>query len=88
MEFLRIILIILLVYFGLRFILRLAGPYLLKYIMKKAGQSFEKRFNQQSQHNRQQEKEGEVTIDRAPKANSRKSKDSVGEYVDYEEVKD
>ena len=85
-TFLKTILVILLVYFGLKFIIRWATPYLMKYVAKKAGQRFEQAFNgTQANSNSRKEKEGKVTIDKVPhKKNSRKS--TVGDYVDYEEV--
>ncbi|MBG26449.1 MULTISPECIES: DUF4834 family protein [Croceibacter] len=90
MEFLKVILIILLVYFGLKFLFRLLGPLLMKYAMKKMGKKFEEQFSQFNSMNKQQapqEKEGEVVLDKVPK-NKRKSSKTVGEYVEYEEVKD
>ena len=86
MTFLKTILIVLLVYFGLKFLLRLAKPYLIRYISKKAGQQFEQFFGNNPNMNTQREKEGNITIDKNPSENLRSSK-KVGEYVEYEEVK-
>jgi len=33
-------------------------------------------------------KEGEVSIDSTPKKNNKASKESIGDYVDFEEVND
>lgn len=85
MTFLKTILIVLLVYFGLKFLFKLATPYLMRYISKKAGQQFEQFFGNASNMNTQREKEGSITIDKNPSANSRSSK-KVGEYVEFEEV--
>ena len=87
MQFLKIILIILLVYFGIKILARLFGPMLLKYAMKKAGKGFEKQFNQFKQRQQPSKPEGEVSIDKTPR-NDRASKRDVGEYVEYEEVKE
>lgn len=91
MDFLKTVLIILLVFFALRFSWKLAKPYLLKYIAKKMGQRFEKSFGANPfgenpfQQSSKAEKEGNVTIDRdAP--NTKASSKTVGEYVDFEEV--
>ncbi|RDK85417.1 DUF4834 family protein [Marinirhabdus gelatinilytica] len=91
MDFLKTLLIVLLVFFALRFTWKLAKPYLFRYIAKKMGQRFEKSFganpfgeNPFKQHG-ETEKEGKVTIDRNPRNNPKNSK-TVGEYVDYEEV--
>lgn len=88
MTLLKTILIVLLVYLGLKFLIKLATPYLMRYISKKAGQQFEQFFGsagQASGNNTQAEKEGKITIDKNPSSNSRTSK-KVGEYVEYEEV--
>ncbi len=85
MTFLKTILIVLLVYFGLKFLIRFTTPYLMRYISKKAGQQFEQFFGNQADTNDQRNKEGNITIDKNPSRNPRTSK-KVGEYVDYEEV--
>lgn len=85
MTLLKTILIVLLVYFGLKFLIRLAKPYILRYISKKAGQQFEQFFGNNPNMNSQQEKEGNITINKKPMHNPRTSK-KVGEYVEYEEV--
>ena len=84
-TFLKTILIVLLVYFGLKFLFRLATPYLLRYFTKKAGQQFENFFGNQPNMGGPQEKEGNITIDKMPTQNPRSQK-KVGEYVEYEEV--
>ncbi|MCB0465830.1 MAG: DUF4834 family protein [Aequorivita sp.] len=85
MTFLKTILIVLLVYLGLKFLFRLATPYLMRYISKKAGQQFEQFFGNNSNMNNQREPEGSITIDKNPSRNSQSNK-NVGEYVEYEEV--
>ncbi|GAA4277386.1 DUF4834 family protein [Aquimarina mytili] len=79
---LKVILIILLIYYGLKVLTRLFGPLLLRYVTKKAGEKFQQQFSQY-QHT-QQSPEGEVTIDKKPKQNY--SNKDVGEYIDFEEV--
>jgi hypothetical protein len=83
----RTILIILLIYFGVKIVSRLLAPFLLKYVAKKAGQRFGDQFGgfQQNQNpNPKPKKEGEVTIDKMP--NTKSSNKDVGDYVDYEEI--
>lgn len=84
--FIRTILIILLIYYGLKILSRLFAPLLLKYIAKKAEEKFGGQFGQFQQQTRQEthKKEGEVTIDKMP--NRKTSNKDVGEYVDYEEI--
>lgn len=92
MEFFKNVLIILLVYFAVKFIIKLAWPHIVKYMTKKAGEKLAKSFGQNPFENTQnqnssQHKEGEVTIER-PAATSRKTNNTVGEYVDFEEIKE
>ena len=83
MQLLRTILIILLVYYGLKIIGRFAFPMIFKRFVGK----FEERVrNQQQQQNPQSnEQVGETTIDKKPNSSKESNKD-VGDYVDYEEV--
>ena len=80
----KVILIVLFIYFGLKLIARWLGPILLRYFLKKLGKKFGQDFSQYKKHPGK-EKQGEVTIEKRPK-NTRKSNKDVGEYVDYEEI--
>lgn len=82
----RMILIIILVYYGIKIISRLLTPFLIKYVSKKAEERFGGQFGNFQQQSRQEptKKEGEVTIDKMP--NRKSSNKEVGEYVDYEEI--
>ncbi|MEE2772580.1 MAG: DUF4834 family protein [Bacteroidota bacterium] len=85
---LKTVLIILLVYFGLKIIFRYFGPLILKYFMRKMGKKFEQQFNHQfggGFQNQQAQQKGKVSIDKKPK-NDRTSDKKVGEYIDYEEI--
>ena len=82
--FVRTILIIVLVWYGVKILSRLFAPYLVRYVAKKAEQKFGQQFNQQSPQ-RPKEKEGETSIDKMPNKNTSGNK-KVGEYVDYEEI--
>lgn len=84
--FVRMILIILLVYFGIKILARLFTPLLVKFVAKKAEQRFGEQFGQFQKQNQQTKpkKEGEITIDKMP--NMKTSNKDVGEYVDYEEI--
>ena len=82
----KTILIIMLVYFGVKILSRLFAPFLMKYVAKKAEQRFGDQFGQ-FQGRQQQEKpkkDGEVSIDKMP--NTKTSSKDVGDYVDYEEI--
>ncbi|MFB9058215.1 DUF4834 family protein [Mariniflexile ostreae] len=82
----RMILIILLIYFGVKILSRLLAPVLMKYVVKKAGERFGGQFGgfQGKQEASKPKKEGEITIDKMP--NIKTSNKNVGDYVDYEEI--
>ncbi len=85
-TFIKTVLILLLVYFGLKIIFRLATPYLMRYIAKKAGQKMEQAFKHQYGYQQtRDENEGETVIGKKQQKKSQ-SKKPVGEYVDYEEI--
>jgi len=83
MGFLRTILILILVYYALKWLGRILFPVL----FQKAVRNFESKMRQeQGQTNASdQVKEGETVIDRKP-GPQRESNKNVGEYVDYEEI--
>lgn len=88
MEFLRIVLIILLVYFGLRILFRLLGPYLLKYVARKAKERFgqmQGEYTTRESNEKTREQEGKTTIHHIPE-DYKTSNKKVGEYIDYEEI--
>lgn len=78
----RTILIILVIYFGIKILARLFSPFLIKFVVKKAEEQFGGQFGSQQQES--PKKEGEVTIDKMPKTKS--SNKNVGDYIDYEEI--
>ena len=78
MTFVKTILIVLLVYYGLKFLLKLATPYLMRYVSKKASQKFGDAFGQRPQEN-SNTVEGDVSIDKMPSSKS-KNKNTVGEW--------
>lgn len=75
MVVLKTILILLLVYFAAKVMIKYFGPLLLKYVFKKVQKNMEKQFNQKQQAPEQ----------KPPKA-SRSKSSKVGEYIDYEEI--
>ena len=79
---LKVILILLLIYYGLKIVTRLFGPLLLRYITKKAGEKFQQQF-QQYQGSQSSTKEN-VTIDTESK--QKPSNKDAGEYIDFEEI--
>lgn len=81
--FLRTILILILVYYALKWLGRILFPVL----FQKAVKNFEEKVKQQQGQATSTDnvKEGETVIDRKP-GPQRESNKNVGEYVDYEEI--
>lgn len=83
--FLRTILIILLIWYGVKILSRLFAPYLVQYMSKKMQERFGQQFQQPQSNDSSRPKEGETVIDKMPQ--QQKSSDKkVGEYIDYEEI--
>ena len=82
MGFIKTILILMTVYYALKFIARLAFPALIRKYM----QNMERKFRNQQNYNNKEENIniGETVIDK--KSSTSTSNKDVGEYVDYEEV--
>ncbi|MCB0445062.1 MAG: DUF4834 family protein [Gelidibacter sp.] len=83
--FLRTILIILLIWYGIKILSRLFAPYLVKYMTNKVQERFGAQFQNYQQPHTSREKEGETVIDKVPNTNKTSNK-NVGEYIDYEEI--
>lgn len=84
---LRTILILLLIYFGVKIVARILMPFFVRFVAKKTEERFGQQFgnyhnttNQRTKH-----KEGETVIDKVPNTDKSTNKD-VGEYIDYEEI--
>ena len=76
--------IILLVYYGLKIILKLAAPFIMKYFSKKLAARFGAGFSDKTPPNTSQKKEGEISIDKVPI--TKKTSKTVGQYIDFEEI--
>ena len=77
-SFLRTVGIIVIIYYGLKFLGRLLFPI----VVKKAVNNMQAR---QTQYQRDQKREGEVTIEKDRQRQS-SGRNTDGEYVDFEEV--
>ena len=84
MGLLKTLVYILFFYYAFKFLARLLAPFLIKKVANTVQKKAEQQFagNQQNTSNI---KEGETIIDKAPKKPNQ-SNNSVGEYVDYEEI--
>lgn len=78
-SFLRTLLIIILVWYAFKVIVRLLAPR----IVEKAAQKIVRDMQQQQQPGRRNE--GEITIERQPKREKQFDR-SKGEYIDFEEI--
>ncbi|NQV76752.1 MAG: DUF4834 family protein [Lutibacter sp.] len=85
MGLIRTIAIIVIIYYALQFI----GKYIMPLFIKQVVKNVEKKMRDQQENQYKQEKGnvGETVIDKKPSSNKESSKE-VGDYVDYEEVKD
>jgi len=83
--FVRTILIIVLVWYGVKILSRIFAPLLMRYVAKKAEQKFGQQFGQHQHPQQAKKKEGEISIDKKPQQGKTSNKD-VGDYVDYEEI--
>ncbi len=86
---LRTVLIIIVVYYGFRFIFRLLKPMIIRKGMEEMNRR-QSQFQQgqNTSSSRRQAKEGEVTIEKPNTKGGKSASDPDGEYVDFEEVKD
>ena len=87
---LRFILILIIIYYAFKLIVR----YVLPWLAKRGIKNFQKRFYEQNPHldpDPKKEKEGEIKVKRNGNSGEthQKHKDNdFGEYIDYEEIKD
>tara|TARA_R110000868_G_scaffold224505_2_gene476658 strand:+ start:631 stop:906 length:276 start_codon:yes stop_codon:yes gene_type:complete len=81
-SFVRTLLIIALIYYGIKLIVRFLLPLVLRNFIKKQQDKF------QNQYQNQQKKGNFSAKESSNDSASSKRKDKLGEYVDYEEVDD
>lgn len=89
MQLLRTILIILLFYYGFKFLFKFVAPVLLTRWLTKKTQQFQQQHQFTDAEKAKEfakQKEGEVKI-KTTKTNKPETND-IGDYVDYEEIKD
>ncbi len=84
MVLLQTILILILVYYGIKILLKWLAPRLLNYAVKKTAQRFGGQFNGHQDGPRDTQKQDRTSPKgAAPKSNPSKK---VGEYIDFEEI--
>lgn len=82
---LKTLLIIILVYYGFKFLMKILAPFLLKYAADKMEKKFGEAFKQTHQNQTSPKNEGETVIDSMPDQEPTSNK-KVGEYIDFEEI--
>jgi len=80
--FLRTLLVIVIIYFAIRIFTRYILPLLVDKGVKNMQQKMNNQYRQQQKNQR---KEGEVTVE-YKNSNARNGKENKGEYIDFEEV--
>ena len=89
MGLIKTILFILFFYYAFKIVARLLAPFLMRYAAKKVQEKFKDQMRQQRGGFDRQEKprkEGEVHLKSKKSSKSKINTESVGDYVDYEEV--
>ena len=91
MGLIKTLLIVLFFYYGFKVLARLLAPFLMRYAAKKIQDKFKDQmgqhmrgtsFDQQDNH----KKEGEVHVRSKKSSQDKINSDSVGDYVDFEEI--
>lgn len=78
----RTLVIMVLVYYAIKFLIRIFAPIVIQQVVKKAGENMQ---NQQQQYNSRQDNYNPYK--NTATANDRpREKKKVGEYIDYEEI--
>ena len=91
MGLIKSILIVLLFYYGFKFLARLLTPFLMRYAAKKIQDKLKDRMSQHMSGSAfEQEdnstKEGEVHVRSKKSSHDKINSDTVGDYVDFEEI--
>lgn len=88
LGFFRTVLIIILVFYAFRLIMRVLAPFILRFFAKKVQKNFENQFKQQqTQHENYTSNQADIKVSAPPKNKSNPKKGfEGGEYIDYEEV--
>ena len=85
MGFLKIVLVVLLVYYLLRILTKLFAPKIFAYAARKTEERFREQFDNFQSSQTEERPVGDVTIDKKPTRENKPSK-QVGEYIDFEEL--
>lgn len=84
--FIRTILIIIAVYYGMKLLFRLLAPILMRKLVQKAEQNFRQASGQHYSDQQQQNQYQNPQKPTSSKSENPRSTKKVGEYIDYEEI--
>lgn len=84
MGFLRVLFIMIVVYYLFKLIMRYVAPFLLSIFIKKVQNRMMNNMGEQTDS--KPKKEGEVNVDYIPKKTKPPKKDELGDVIDFEEV--
>ena len=87
MTLIRTILIFILIYYAFRIIVRYLLPYFAKRWVQKAQENFQRQQGYVDPEEAK-EREGEVNIKSKPTTSPENSKKDLGDYVEFEEIKE
>lgn len=87
MSLLRTLAILVIIYYAFKLFSRYIAPIFLKKVINNVEKKYKEQQQQQSQSENPQGKVGETVIAKKP-SNQKESNKDVGDYVDYEELKD
>jgi len=86
MVLLKTVLIILLVYYGLKILVKWYGPKLFNYAARKTEEKFKERFEEFTQQIPDEEQQfGDFSVS-TKKSQKKTSNEPVGEYIEFEEL--
>ena len=85
----KVILYILFFYYGFKILTRIFTPFLLRYATKKMQEKFKNQMRYSNKYSKEsQKKEGEIHVKSKRNKSSSSNSNTVGDYVDFEEVED
>ena len=89
----KTLLYILFFWYGFKLLAKIFAPFLMRYAAKKVQEKFKDQMNQQNggfgfNTQRKPKKEGEVSVKSKISTKNKPNSESVGDYVDFEEIED
>jgi Domain of unknown function (DUF4834) len=86
MGLIRMLFELILFYYVIKFIAKLFLPIVVKKVVKKAEENFQQQYQNQQQNQTNYKQKDGVIFDDSKVNKTKKSNNTVGEYVDFEEI--